>query len=318
MRIKLQDVPLGFLPAFEAAGRLGSFAAAAAELHLTPSAISQQIRSLESALGVSLFERSGRSVGLTYDGKNYLGEVRRSLEELAASTARLRRRTQGEVLRLNTVALAAHEFLLPRLAAFRARFPALELRVECSNELIDFRVSECDAAIRLGTAWPEVRVHPFGKVSGALVCAPELAETIHSVSDLAGHTFLDPCGQGQRGLHALLGIHGIETSFSKIWSFETCHETLVAASHGLGFAFASFPIATPWVDSGRLVVPLAERIALPGSVCLVHRPADEQRFPFAEIAGWLEAEYAALPALRPGRLMPAGARPLRSLTGRSH
>src|SRR4029077_12498659 len=141
--MKLRDVPLSFLPTFEAAGRLGSFAAAAAELHLTPSAISQQIRALEAAIGVPLFERSGRTAVLTRAGENYLLEVRRSLGELAASTSRLQRRTQGTVLRLSTVALAAHEFLLPRLAAFRACFPTLELRIETTNECVDFRVSDC-------------------------------------------------------------------------------------------------------------------------------------------------------------------------------
>src|SRR5262245_38524938 len=103
--LRLRDVPLGFLPAFEAAGRLGSFAAAAAELHVTPSAISQQIRTLEDMLGVALFERGGRAAVLTADGKSYLADVRDALCSLATSTARLRRHTQASVLRLHTVTL---------------------------------------------------------------------------------------------------------------------------------------------------------------------------------------------------------------------
>ena len=97
--MKLNDVPLSFLPAFEAAGRLGSFAAAAAELQVTPSAVSQQIRALEEVLGLELFERTGRTAVLTRTGARYLQDVRQSLTEIAASTARVRRNAHGGVLR---------------------------------------------------------------------------------------------------------------------------------------------------------------------------------------------------------------------------
>jgi LysR family transcriptional regulator, glycine cleavage system transcriptional activator len=301
--MKLNDLPLGFLPAFAAAGRLGSFAAAAAELHVTPSAISQQIRALEDSLGVALFERGGRSAALTSDGRAYLHEVCRCLTELASSTARVRRRTEGTVLRLSTVSLAAHEFLLPRLPDFRARFPSIELRIESSNELIDFRVSECDAAIRVGTGWPELNVRAFGRLSTAFVCSPELARNIHEPSDLAKHTLLDPCGGAQRVLAALMEACGLPLQLSNVWTFETCHEALRAAEHGLGVTFAAFPIATHWVSSGRLAVPLPHRMTVPGSICLAYRGLDESRFPFTQIGTWLEDQYAALEELADGRIV---------------
>jgi LysR family transcriptional regulator, glycine cleavage system transcriptional activator len=74
--------PLHFLHAVEAAARLGSFRAAAAELHLTPSAISQQVHAVEQALGAPLFVRCGRAITLTPDGKVYCQDVRRVLLEL--------------------------------------------------------------------------------------------------------------------------------------------------------------------------------------------------------------------------------------------
>ena len=84
---RVSELPLGFLPAFEAAGRLGSFAAAAAELHVTPSAVSQQIRALEDALGVSLFARTHRSAELTDAGRAHLAGLK-SLQTLSlAGTA---------------------------------------------------------------------------------------------------------------------------------------------------------------------------------------------------------------------------------------
>jgi len=301
--MKLRDVPLQFLPTFEAAGRLGSFAAAASELHLTPSAISQQIRTLEDALGVALFERTGRTALLTQAGEQYLTEVRVSLGEIAASTCRLQRRCQGSVLRLSTVALAAHEFLLPRLPAFERRFPEIELRVETSNEYVDFRVCDYDAAIRVGEAWSDVVAHPLGRLEYAVVCAPPLALDIRSVGDLARYTLLDSSGSGPALLEALQRRHGLAAvAPARTWAFETCFEALRAAEHGLGIAFAVFPVATPWVTSARLAVPLPERLPIPGQACFVHRPTDSQRLPLTNIATWLSDQFQALPALPSGRL----------------
>lgn len=307
--IQPHEIPLGFLPAFEAAGRLGSFAAAAAELHLTPSAISQQIRALEVALDVPLFERNGRSAVLTAAGRAYLEEVRDSLRALATSTSRLRRRAQASSLRLSTASLIAHDFLLPRLAAFRDRFPALELIIETSNDYLDFRTHECDAAIRMGEAdgGPDLVSRPLGRAVAAPVCSPELARSIQHVEDLERHTLLDPSGEGQRGYSLLMAAAGLPPKAAKVWSFETCHEALRAAEHGAGVAFAVFPVASHWVTSGRLSVPLAERLPLAGGLHLVSRRVDEAQFPFADIAEWLQQEYRALPALAAGRIVPPAA-----------
>jgi LysR family glycine cleavage system transcriptional activator len=303
--MKLRDIPLAFLPTFEAAGRLGSFAAAAAELCLTPSAVSQQIRGLEEALGVILFERTGRTAALTLDGETYLKEVRKSLQELATSTSRLRRRNREAVLRMSTISLAAHEFLMPRLGAFHDRFPGIELCIETSNEVIDFKVSDYDAALRLGEGWANLQVHALGRASFAAVCAPQLARSIRNPLDLCEHTLLDPCGAGERALQMLLTAHGQPGLRSaRTWHFETCYDTLRAAEHGLGVAFGVFPVATPLVQSGKLAVPLEHRLALPGQICFVHR-SDDHRFPFADIAAWMTEEYRALPALPEGRILAA-------------
>jgi len=301
--MKLRDVPLAFLPTFEAAGRLGSFAAAATELCLTPSAVSQQIRGLEEALGVSLFERTGRTAALTLEGEMYLKEVRKSLQELATSTSRLRRRNREAVLRMSTVSMAAHEFLVPRLGSFQERFPGIELCIETTNEVIDFKVSDYDAALRVGESWPDLQVHALGGASVAAVCSHKLARAIKSPLDLCDHTLLDPAGSGERALQMLLSAHGrSDLRPVRTWHFETCYDTLRAAEHGLGVAFAVFPVATPLVQSGKLAVPLDVRLPLPGQVCFVHRP-DDHRFPFADIAAWIAEHYRSLPALPEGRIV---------------
>lgn len=304
--MNIRDVPLGFLPTFEAAGRLGSFAAAAAELHLTPSAISQQIRALEESVGVALFERTGRTALLTAAGQRYLCEVQQTLGELGAATSRLQRRNTSTQLRLNTVALAAHQFLLPRMAAFQQRFPELALRVESCNQLIDFKTRDCDAAIRFGDGWPDLEELRLGKLELAPVCSPALAAHIHDISDLTRFCLLDPDGRAQQLLQLYQAQYGApQLSAARVWSFETCFEALCAAEHGVGVAFGFFPLVTPWVHSGRLAVPLALRAPLPGVVSFVHPSAHAERFPFAAIGRWLADEFAALSPLPPGRIVPA-------------
>ena len=208
--MRLRDLPLGFLPTFEAAGRLGSFAAAAAELHLTPSAVSQQIRVLEEALGFALFERTGRAAVLSRAGESYLRDVQSTLHELGAATARAQGRSQGTCLRLSTVAMAAHEFLVPRLPAFQRVFPGIELRIECSNRMLDFKVNEFDAALRVGSSAEELSSHPLGRCGFALVCAPALAREIETLADLARYTLL--VVEGQRQLELFAQACGVRSS----------------------------------------------------------------------------------------------------------
>ncbi len=295
--------PLGFLPAFEAAGRLGSFKAAAAELALTPSAISQQIKAIEDALGVILFVRRARSIALTREGELYLQEVRRALTELGNVSRRLRRRKEARVLRISTVPLFAHEFLLPRLAGFRARFPGLELNIETTMKQVDFATEHVDAAIRLGDGeWHGLMAHAIGAVDTAPVCAPALAEQIMSLADLRAQPVLGVRGQ-ERRWDPLLTSYSLSLMPPELLTFETCYEVLRAAEYGLGVTFGMFPITTDWVMSGRLAVPLAHRQPLTGCVYLVHRSGDGC-FPFVEIAAWLKAAYEALPRLPEGRIVP--------------
>ena len=303
--MKFRDVPLVLLPTFEAAGRLGSFAAAASELHLTTSVISEQMRDLEDVLGIALFERSERSLALTQDGEQYLLEVRQSLRELAASTSRLLRRTKRKVLHVSSLGIAAHDFLLPRLPTFLELFPDIELSFDKLGERTDFASSHYDAALRVGESVAAVVAHPLVEIECAVVCSARLAGEIHSVNDLHRYTLLDSSGAALQQLATLRRKQGMAPlGAARTWLFESCTETLRAAEHGLGVAFAAFPMVTPWVTHARLAVPLPERLAVPGQVCFVHRAGDAGRFPFAEIASWLAVQYRALPALSEGRITP--------------
>jgi len=291
---------LGFLPAFEAAGRLGSFKAAAQELHLTPAAVSQQIKLLEESLGVALFERSGRTASLTAAGSAYLHEVSAGLFKLSDASRRVRGCPERRVLRLSVAPLASHEFLVPRLAALRAHLTEIELHIDTTMQQSDLDVSGIDAAIRVGARpSPGLTVRSFGTMSAAPVCSHAIAGRVRSLSDLSRQPLIELRGHPQMGMRSVLEAQGLAVMPEQVWTFDNLLDALGAAEHGLGVGVGAFPVLTPWVLSGRLAVPLAHRHGL-ADVSLVHREGDEARFPFAEFAAWLKDQYGALPSLPEG------------------
>jgi LysR family glycine cleavage system transcriptional activator len=140
--------PLTALRAFEAAARHGSFKEAAAELSLTPTAISHQVRALEAHLGVKLFERQTRLVRLTAPGQHLGAALRESFDGMAeALTSIMPRRA---TVTLSTTPAFAAQWVLPRLDAFAAAHGDIDLRLHASNALADLHGGEVDLAIRYG------------------------------------------------------------------------------------------------------------------------------------------------------------------------
>jgi LysR family glycine cleavage system transcriptional activator len=305
--------PLQSLRAVEAAGRLGSFRAAALELHLTPSAISQQIRGVEGAIGATLFARTGRTVLLTRAGQLYCDEVRRLLRDLVDAARRARSLADARVLRLSTVDVLAYEFLIPRLPAFQARFPELELRIETTMRVVDLQRSELDAALRVrGSAGPGLSSQPIGRVVGTPVCSPKIARRIRSVADLTHEILIELRGPGENMWASLLKARGVAAPRLRTLSFEGYVETLTAAERGLGIAFGLFPMTSDWLRQGRLAVPFSWRYELPGGVYLVFRADDPRHALFMEVAAWLREQYATLAPLPDGRSVSNGRPQMRS------
>lgn len=142
--------PLNALRSFEAAARLGTFSAAASELRVTDSAVSQQVRTLERYLGTRLFKRLPRGLLLTELGSTYLPVLTAGFDQLSEATLRLRSGGVSGVLTVATLPAFASGWLLPRLARFRDRYPRLDLLLKTGRELADFRREEVDLAIRFG------------------------------------------------------------------------------------------------------------------------------------------------------------------------
>lgn len=160
---------------FEAAARLGGVTPAARELHVTHSAVSQQIRVLEEGMGVALFEREARGLRLTEAGRLYALEIRGALRRIGEATQQAQARPQESELVVATLPSFAAHWLLPRLARLRERHPHYRVRLQTSLDLQDLRHGQADVGIRMGQGnWPGLGQQRLFADELVVVAAPAL------------------------------------------------------------------------------------------------------------------------------------------------
>ena len=140
--------PLGPLRAFEAAARLGGFKKAAAELGVTPAAISQHVAQLETNLGVALFRRHARGVAVTDAGAAFLPGLSDGFDRLAAAARALGARPRAGKIVVSVLPGFATNWLVPRLPAFRRLYPEIDVHVRSEIAYVDFARDGVDLAVR--------------------------------------------------------------------------------------------------------------------------------------------------------------------------
>jgi LysR family glycine cleavage system transcriptional activator len=249
---------LNGLRAFEAAARFLSFKLAAAELNVTQTAISHQIRRLEDQLGIRLFIRQNRGLTLTQEAQEYLPFVRSAFEDLRRATARLRRTEREGRLTVSTTASLATKWLVSRVAAFQEAHPGMEVRITTSTQLVDFRREEVDLAVRYGRgSWPGLRAHWLMAERLFPVCSPRLltdARPLQQPADLVHHTLLHTSvWRDDWGLW--LTAAGLPQSIAarRGLTFDLGFMAIQAAVEGLGIALGRANLVEADIAAGRLV-----------------------------------------------------------------
>jgi len=254
--------PLNALRAFEASARLGSFVAAATELRVSAAAVSQQVRRLEHYLDTPLFQRLARGLVLTEHGRDYLPQLSVGFDMLGESTARLRAKRAGGVLTLTTLAGFANGWLLPRLARFRERAPRVDVALQTSRSLVDFRREDVDLAIRFAPG-------PSRGLHGELLCHEELfpvasprlfrgGRTPDSLAALAGYSLLHDVDahpdQPWMSWRAWFERAGLEPeAATRGMQFTDSVVLIGAANAGLGVALGRSPHVAPMLARGQLI-----------------------------------------------------------------
>ncbi len=251
---------LNGLRAFEAAARHLSFTRAAAELNVTQTAISHQIRRLEEQLGMRLFLRRNRALLLTQEAEGYLPAVRAAFEDLRRATERLRRPDRGGLLTVSTTASLAAKWLVTRAAGFQEAYPGIEVRITTSSHLVDFQREEVDMAVRYGHGnWPGLRARWLMAEELFPVCSPALlngAKPLRRPQDLAHHTLLHTT-VSREDWQLWLTAAGLPVSIAarRGLTFDQSFMAVQAAVDGHGVAMGRTRYVEADIDAGRLVVP---------------------------------------------------------------
>jgi LysR family glycine cleavage system transcriptional activator len=261
----LRSLPLSALRAFEAVTRAGSFRAAAADLNLTPSAVSHAIRDLEHALGATLFLREGRSIRLTPEGETLALHVERGFGELRLGIGSVSSRAP-RLLRLHCAPSFAAQWLVPRLRRLLQDANGLEVRIAAGTDYTRFAADDFDADIVYGMPPPEfygtpglqgVVIVPLGTELVTPLCAPELAAGIRTPRSLLAQTLIESDNKKVRW-PAWFAANGLLAPEPRGPRFDRSFLSLSAAVDGLGVALESLRLAERELASGRLVRPLRD------------------------------------------------------------
>jgi LysR family glycine cleavage system transcriptional activator len=305
---------LNGLRAFEAAARHLSFTQAAAELNVTQTAISHQIKRLEEELGVRLFIRQNRALALTPQAKEYLPGIRAAFNDLRLATDRLLRRDDDHVLTVSTLASLAAKWLLPRLTAFQEAHPGIDVRITTSTALVDFKSGGVDAAIRYGRGqWPGLRADWLMADQLFPVCSPALLagkKPLRKPEDLAEHVLLHSSAGNDDDWRLWLTAAGLPTNLSRMpgVTFDLVFMTVQAAIDGVGVAMGRTSYVQDDIAKGRLVVPFDITLPVDAGFYLVSPEATADSPKLSAFRNWLLetvkskpeplAEATALPAHR--------------------
>lgn len=291
--------PLNTLRLFEAAGRHLSFKIAAEELHLTPSAVSHGIQSLEDWLGVPLFQRSHRGLSLTPAGAAYLPDVRRALDALASASAALPGRAPDGRLSVSVAPSFGLRWLIPNLPDFNARHPGIAVSVDTAQRQVEFPRDGIDLAIRMGRGdWPGLDAVCLVREQLVPVAAPSLAAAIRTPRDLSRQTLLHVANVADdwESWCDLAGVILDERDSGP--RFDNIQMALEAAAQGLGIAIGRLPVIDADLAAGRLVAVLPPPRSCTTGYWLVTMPESLVRPEVAAFRAWISDRLGAAATAR--------------------
>lgn len=277
------------LRAIEAAARLGSFIAAAAELNVTQTAVSRLVKMVEAQLGQRLFDRHANTLTLTPAGRDLAPLLSDAFRRLESAVAGIHRRPSGPVVTVATGPTFAMRWLIPRLPDFQTRHPGIEVRVTTAiGELTELR-PDWTATIRLGASTP--RGLAGDRLFGAAlfpVCAPKLAAALKTPKDLR-HVALLEVAHAPRDWPDWLSAAGLDpAALRKRLAFDYSAYAIQAALDGLGVALARQPYVADDLAAGRLVKPFSLEIEdATRGWHLIYQTQTRDDAAFVAFRGWL-------------------------------
>ena len=285
---------LNGLRAFEAAGRHGSFTAAAKELNVTQTAISRLVRLLESRFGFPLFRRQANSLELTDQGQTLLAGLTDAFDSIARLAERVSAMRAGPVLTIGVGPTLAVSWLIPRLASFYRCHPEVEVRMATGGATRPVR-DDWTCTIRRDTdSWPGYVAETLFPSSIIAVCTPEIASLLRTPGDLSNATQIRVSNMPNDWPYwfEAAGMHHQVPSAGEVL-FESNAMALQAVLDGTGVAVAQFPYVSDALAAGRLVSPFPIVARKRESWLLEYRPTRQEDPALIAFRDWLhgEAQY---------------------------
>jgi LysR family transcriptional regulator, glycine cleavage system transcriptional activator len=277
---------------FQIAAKHISFAVAADELCITPSAVSHQIKTLETQLGLPLFSRSARALALTDAGARYLEQIDDLFTRLDAVTEQLRARFGRSSVRLHVPAYFASEMLLPRLSEFSTLHAGVDLRIETQGGHGRTHVAEADISIVVGSGpWNGLVAHPLFAQTLVPACSPELLEEkpVLRHEDLNAHTLL--VHEARRDdwdrWASTVGMRQLRPA--QVVRIDSMSAATRAAEKKIGIALLPAELSRRKFAQGRLVRVFDDELVTQEDYTLLVRPEDETRDDIRALCAWLIA-----------------------------
>lgn len=284
--------PLHALHGFVAAARHGNLSRAAESLHLTVSALSHQMRALEERMGYPLLVRGARGVQPTAEGRQLLDRIAPHLDAITEALQPFAAR-RDNVLTISATPSMASAWLVPRLGAFLAGHPALEINLQSDQRLVDFGAHDAaDVALRIGRGhWPGVTAEHLFDEWLVPMASPALVDRMHAQGDppLAQWPLLgDPDGEWLRWFE----LAGMAPPAQYVAVFDESESHHRAALAGVGVALGRITRARLLLDAGQLVTLSPRRLKAGYAHYLVHPPRSEGLHSFVAFRDWLREQAA--------------------------
>lgn len=292
-----QDLPtLNLLKVFEIAGQHLSFKNAAEKLFVTPSAVSQQVKTLESQLGVQLFIRKNRELSFTEAGRIYWNEIHNQLNNIRDATATLRKSKTKNTLKVSLMPPVASRVVLPNLASFHEAYPDIDLRIEASLRNSDVSTQEADLAIRFGEPpWEGVLHEKMIDTYIQVVCPPGFTDQFklkNSPKNICKAPLIHMTERPQTW-PKWFEVTGFGDPIGKQYYLDD-YPSAMDAAESLGAMLALMPIEEPLINSGRVEAPFPALGPLDESIYAVYHERNSDNLAIRSFIDWLQLQFNAL------------------------
>lgn len=284
--------PIQYLKTFVIAAKHMSFKEAAHELHLTPSAISQQVRSLEKQLLLPLFNRDKKQLSLTRAGVRFLSLAEHVIQEYEVGFQQFIKHQQKQPFKVSCTTYLANQYLIPNLASFNQDHPKMKLALQSTEQYLPLEKHGLDAAIRF-TAKPDANAQLISPAYLVLACSPDYSNN----NDVQGEInwsaqSLIHCRPEHDDwwhfLHSQTALTRMEYEAIEQHHFDSYEAGIQAAKSGLGITFATLPLAQHEIEKGELLTLAGIKFKLDESFYLITRNQTHHGKEYRALLDWIK------------------------------